>query len=62
MKPQTIEKIKSLASGYDPEFEHGEYWDSGNFDDCFQIGVEEGMNSILLQLKNILEEDIDEKI
>lgn len=55
MTPEQIAKLKVLADKHDPNFDAGDYWDSGNFDDCFNLGAESGHNDIYWAIKNILE-------
>ena len=48
------EKLEEIARGYDPGFDAGEYWDSGNFDDCFQSGVDQGENNIKGKIQGLI--------
>lgn len=56
MKDQIIALINEMISTKDEEFleayETGEleYWDSGNFDDCFQLGTEVGHTQALMSV------------
>ena len=58
-----IEVIKNLISALDieqlEEYKSGdlEYWDSGNFDDAFHIGLEVGYTQAILKVIKILEEE-----
>ncbi len=58
-----LNKIKELTEEYDEDFHEGEYWDSGNFDDCFALGQTSGRNEVYKELKDIIEEieKIEEK-
>ena len=49
-----IEVLKEKSENFDETFEAGEYWDSGNFDDCFQLGQESGRNEIYGEIKDIV--------
>jgi hypothetical protein len=51
-----ILKLETLADKYDAEMDAGEYWDSGNFDDCFELGCDFGANSVYGEIKKILEQ------
>lgn len=61
MENKILEKFKELASKYDVNNdEPGEYWDSGNYDDCFEVGLIVGANDVYRAIKDILEEKGDE--
>lgn len=54
-----IEVLRKRTSGYDhvyDEYEKGEleYWDSGNFDDAFNWGVEVGIAQAIHEIINDL--------
>ncbi len=46
-----IEQLEAYASG------ELEYWDSGNFDDSFETGIEVGYTQAILEVIEILEEE-----
>lgn len=56
-----IEEVKKLISANDLEeldlLDQGEleYWDSGNFDDAFEMGCSVGFTQAVLQIIAILE-------
>ena len=58
-----LQLIKNLVSALDieqlEEYNSGdlEYWDSGNSDDCFEMGIEVGYTQAILKVIKILEEE-----
>lgn len=56
MSEKQIEELKKLAAKFDADLDPGEYWDSGNFDDCYQVGVGVGENNVYEEIKSILDQ------
>jgi len=62
MKERIEQLIKELTNGIDDEmlemYDSGEleYWDSGNFDDCFESGMSLGSDQEALRIAAILQE------
>lgn len=55
-KEELISSLRELADKYDSKYDPGEYWDSGNFDDCYSVGVEHGENNVLGEIQRLLDE------
>ena len=54
-----IEAIKEyILKHYDPSANGGEYWDGGNFDDTFQLGIKCGSSETLYDIGKILGLDL----
>lgn len=53
---EQIQKLRQLALKFKVEnLDSGEYWDLGNMDDCYQVGVSVGEANVLQDLVDILE-------
>lgn len=51
-----IDRLQQLVDKYyDVDFDYEqEYWDSGNYDDCYAYGVECGMNDVAEIVRRII--------
>jgi len=52
---EKLAKIQEMVIRvFDPETNGGEYWETGNFDDTFQMGVDVGENQMAEAIGQIL--------
>lgn len=48
------EVFKFIKKKYDPDVSPGEYWISGNMDDCYEVGKTVGYQDCLIELADLL--------
>jgi hypothetical protein len=57
---EKLQKIEEyIRAAFKPDFNAGEYWTSGNFDDTFSLGVTQGEQDTIRYLIEILDIKID---
>lgn len=47
---------KLIQRHFDPTTKEHEYWDSGNFDDTYEMGIASGKSIVAEELSTLLEE------
>lgn len=58
-----LEVLKALiAEKYDPEANGQNYWETGNFDDTFEMGEASGYADALLDVGRMLGMDLPDKV
>ncbi len=51
----TIQDVKEyITANYNPEDTLGCWWDTGNYDDSYAMGLKHGMTRLLYELGNML--------
>lgn len=56
-----LNRLKELAAKYDPDLNSEGYWESGNLDDAFEAGLQDGSNKVYGEIADILDELKNEK-
>lgn len=63
MSVQEIAKLKKyIEDNYDPEKNGQDYWESGNYDDTFNMGEDCGCADTLLVIGRMLGMDLPDKV